>query len=435
MIRPRSKMLAFRVGVAVAGDAAIASIALFIAVELRRNVPLQFTQSLLPPINLPLDILSFTLVTATLIAALSLSGFYRQRLTPRGRPRLAVAMVMRIVFLTTAATFVARPIPRTILVAIAIIESMLIPLWRWLLQSMMRIRPIQAILFGSPAEVSGALNALDLTEDPRLRVIGWAGDESADLPVPYLGTIADPTTRVRLREVEEVICAGSAPERLDLLRVRGPRGFLLLASHADALLASSTLGWIGDQPLVQVAVGCAIGFQAGMKRTLDLVLGSALVILTLPLWLIAVLAIWIEDRGPVFIRQLRVGQGGIPFPMWKLRSMRDGRVTRVGSLLRSYHIDELAQLLNVITGDMSLVGPRPERPDIADDIQRELPDFDLRCLVRPGIAGLAQVSAEYDSDPEVKLRYDLMYMCDWSLMLDFRLLLHSVSTSLSGSGV
>jgi len=164
-------------------------------------------------------------------------------------------------------------------------------------------------------------------------------------------------------------------------------------------------------------------------------IGTALVVVTMPIWLVAILAIWIEDRGPVFIRQLRVGLGGIPFPMWKFRSMRDGKVTRVGSLLRSYHIDELAQLLNVISGDMSLVGPRPERPDIADDIQRELPDFDLRCLVRPGIAGLAQVSADYDSDPEVKLRYDLMYMCDWSLMLDLRLLLHSVSTSLSGSGV
>jgi len=425
MIRPRSKEAVFRIGLAVFGDVAISCIALTAAVAVRRNVPLQFTKSLLPSINFPLDILGFVLVTATLIAALSLSGFYRQRLTPRGRPRLAVAMVMRVVLLTTAATFVARPVPRTILIAIAIVEAMLIPLWRWLPQATMRIRPRQAILFGSPAEVSSALSALDLTADPRLRVIGWAGDASAELPVPYLGPITNLETRARLREVEEVICSGSTRERLDLLRVRGPRGFLLLASHADALLASSTLGWIGDQPLVQV----------GMKRTLDLVIGSALVILTLPLWLIAVLAIWIEDRGPVFIRQLRVGQGGIPFPMWKLRSMRDGRVTRVGSLLRSYHIDELAQLLNVITGDMSLVGPRPERPDIADDIQRELPDFDLRCLVRPGIAGLAQVSAEYDSDPEVKLRYDLMYMCDWSLMLDVRLLLHSVSTSLSGSGV
>src|SRR5436189_76052 len=145
-----------------------------------------------------------------------------------------------------AATSAARPVPRTILIAIAIVEAMLIPLWRWLPQATMRIRPRQAILFGSPAEVSSALSALDLTADPRLRVIGWAGDASAELPVPYLGPITNLETRARLREVEEVICSGSTRERLDLLRVRGPRGFLLLASHADALLASSTLGWIGD---------------------------------------------------------------------------------------------------------------------------------------------------------------------------------------------
>lgn len=434
MIRPRSTEAALRAGVAAAGDAAIACAALVAAVLLRRNVPLQFTKSLLPPANLPLDLVNFVLIASTLLVALTLSGFYRQRLTPRGRPRLAVSIVMRIVLLTTAATFLARPVPRTILIVVALVEALLIPLWRLLLQAAMPIRPRSTILFGTPAEVAGALAALDVTADPRLRVVGWAGDEPAQLGVPYLGAITDPETRVRLRDVEEVICAGSSRERLDLLRVRGPRGFLLLASHADALLASSTLGWIGDQPLVQVAVGCGIGFQSMMKRALDLAGGTALVILTSPLWLVAAAAIWLEDRNPVCIRQLRVGLGGIPFAMWKLRSMRDGKVTRVGSLLRRYHIDELAQLLNVISGDMSLVGPRPERPDIADDIQRELPDFDLRCLVRPGIAGLAQVSAEYDSDPEVKLRYDLMYMCDWSLLLDLRLLLHSVSTSLSGSG-
>jgi len=435
MIRPRSKEAALRVGIAVTGDVAIACGALIVAVLLRRTVPLQFTKSLLPPANLPLDLVSFFLLISTLIAALALSGFYRQRLTPRGKPRLAVAIVMRIVLLTTAATFLARPVPRTILIAVAILEALLIPLWRFLVQSALPIRPRRAILFGSPAEVAGALSALDLTADPRLRVIGWAGDDPAQLPVPYLGAITDRETRVQLRDVEEVICAGSSRERLDLLRVRGPRGFLLLASHADALLASSTLGWIGDQPLVQVAVGCGIGLQSVMKRALDLIIGTVLVALTSPIWIVAALAIWLEDGNPVVIRQSRVGLGGIPFAMWKLRSMRDGEVTRVGSLLRRYHIDELAQLLNVITGDMSLVGPRPERPDIATDIQRGLPDFDLRCLVRPGIAGLAQVSAEYDSDPEVKLRYDLMYMCDWSLMLDLRLLLHSVSTSLSGSGV
>ena len=434
MIRPRSTEAALRAAIAVVGDTAIACGALVATVLLRRTVPLQFTKSLLPPANLPLDLINFVLIASTLVAALTLSGFYRQRLTPRGRPRLAVSIVMRIVLLTTAATFLARPVPRTILIAVALIEALLIPLWRLLLQSAFPIRPRRTILYGSPPEVASALSALELTGDPRLRVSGWAGEEAAQLRVPYLGPITDLETRTKLREVEEVICAGSSRERLDLLRVRGPRGFLLLASHADALLASSTLGWIGDQPLVQVAVGCGIGFQSMMKRALDLVVGTVLVVVTLPLWLVAMAAIWIEDRSPVFIRQLRVGLGGIPFAMWKLRSMRDGRVTRVGSLLRRYHIDELAQLINVLSGDMSLVGPRPERPDIADDILRDLPDFDLRCLVRPGIAGLAQVSAEYDSDPGVKLRYDLMYMCDWSLMLDLRLLLHSVSTSLSGSG-
>ena len=112
----------------------------------------------------------------------------------------------------------------------------------------------------------------------------------------------------------------------------------------------------------------------------------------------------------------------------------EGRVTRVGALLRRYHLDELPQLLNVFNGDMSLVGPRPERPELVERILHDVPDFDLRSLIRPGIAGLAQVSAEYETRPEVKLRYDLMYMCDWSIWLDFRLLLHAVSSSLAGTG-
>jgi lipopolysaccharide/colanic/teichoic acid biosynthesis glycosyltransferase len=120
--------------------------------------------------------------------------------------------------------------------------------------------------------------------------------------------------------------------------------------------------------------------------------------------------------------------------MWKFRSMRDESVTRVGSLLRRYHVDELPQLLNVVGGDMSLVGPRPERPELVERILREVPDFDLRSLVRPGIAGLAQVSAEYDTRPEIKLRYDLTYMCDWSVWLDVRLILRAVSSSLAGTG-
>jgi lipopolysaccharide/colanic/teichoic acid biosynthesis glycosyltransferase len=244
--------------------------------------------------------------------------------------------------------------------------------------------------------------------------------------------------RNALRDVEEVICVSpdTSPRlRLELLRIRGPRGYLLLASHADALLSSTVLGWIGDQPLVEIAVGCGYGIRGAIKRGLDITLGAIAAFATSPAWLAAALAIWLEDRGPVLIRQMRVGRGNVPFAMWKFRSMRDGKATRVGAWMRRYRIDELPQLLNVITGDMSLVGPRPERPEIVEQILLEVPDFDLRSLVRPGIAGLAQVAAEYDTRPEVKLRYDLTYMCGWSLWLDVRLLLRSVSTSLSGTGL
>src|SRR5205085_1151315 len=145
------------------------------------------------------------------------------------------------------------------------------------------------------------------------------------------------------------------------------------------------------------------------------------IVVSAPLWIVAALSVAAEDGLPVLIRQKRVGAGGATYGMWKFRSMRghadpdpppEGedtsghRLTRVGALLRRYHVDELPQLLNVLSGDMSLVGPRPERPELAARILRDVPDFDLRALVRPGIAGLAQVSAEYDTRPEVKLRYD-----------------------------
>jgi lipopolysaccharide/colanic/teichoic acid biosynthesis glycosyltransferase len=180
-----------------------------------------------------------------------------------------------------------------------------------------------------------------------------------------------------------------------------------------------------------------------VKRLMDVCVGTLLIVIAFPIALFTALAVWLDDRGPILIRQSRVGRGGVPFEMWKFRSMTmphegegDGiAITRVGSFLRRYRLDELPQLLNVLTGDMSLVGPRPERPEIVARILTDLPEFELRNLVRPGIAGLAQVSAKYDSSPAVKLRYDLTYMCDWSLRLDIRLLLSSVSASLAGSGL
>jgi lipopolysaccharide/colanic/teichoic acid biosynthesis glycosyltransferase len=311
------------------------------------------------------------------------------------------------------------------------------------------VRQRETILVGEPAEIAAALGVLHSAGDDRIRVIGYAGDGPSDVGVQWLGKLDHPDVRAAVRDVEEVICVWSeaAPRgRLELLRIRGPRGYLLLASSADALLVSSVLGWMGDEPLIEVMIGCGFGVRAIAKRTIDIALAAILIVLTLPLWIVIGIAVWLNDGRPVLLRQMRLGMGHVPFAMWKFRSMSalvaddssrsdDDRITRVGNLLRRYRLDELPQLLNVITGDMSLVGPRPERPEIAERILDDVPDFDLRCLVRPGIGGLAQILAEYDSRPAVKLRYDLTYMCSWSLWLDVRLMLRSLAVALSGSGV
>ncbi|HYK01944.1 MAG TPA: sugar transferase [Thermoanaerobaculia bacterium] len=448
MIRPSSKEHFARGVLLVAGDFLIAWGALAAVIFIRRDVPLWFTRSLLPVSKQPLDVTAVVLFAGSFIAALALSGFYRRRVMPRERPLIATALVLQAALVAVGGALTERPLARTVLLGVLLIEAVALPAWRTLVRLALPIRPRDTILVGDASHVRTALAALAATDDARIRVVAWAGppEERVDAGVPYAGSPGDPAVRERLREVEEVIFVhpeASPASRLELLRIRGPRGYLLLASHADALLTSTMLGWVGDQPLIEISVGCGYGVRAIVKRVTDLTLGSVLAIIAAPLLALTALAIRLDDGGPVLIRQRRVGRGGVPFAMWKFRSMTaphggtgDGiGVTRVGALLRRYRIDELPQLLNVLAGDMSLVGPRPERPEIVARIVADLPEFELRNLVRPGIAGLAQVSAKYDSPPAVKLRYDLSYMCDWSLRLDLRLLLSSVSASLAGSGL
>jgi lipopolysaccharide/colanic/teichoic acid biosynthesis glycosyltransferase len=418
MIRPSSKERAFRVIVLLAGDFMIGWLSLFATAKL-----------LPPPWRFDLDAPMVILFALSLVVALALSGFNNDRVTPRTRPSIVTALVIQAALIALGGVALARPLRRTVFLGVPLLELLAVPAWRRLLRVLAPIRPRDTILVGDARDVDEALAGLRLIGDRRIRVIG---------------RMSGALDAAQLRDAEEVICVSphiDARSRLGLLRIRGPRGFLMLASHADALLASRMLGWIGDQPLVEIGIGCGYGISGAVKRFIDVAGSVLLMIVSAPLSLLAALAIKLDDvlnahtaRGPVLIRQQRVGLGGETYGMWKFRSMADQRITRIGALLRPYHLDELPQLLNVFSGDMSLVGPRPERPELVAEILRDVPDFDLRCLVRPGIAGLAQVSAEYETRPEVKLRYDLMYMCDWSVWLDFRLMLRAVSTSLAGTG-
>ena len=204
----------------------------------------------------------------------------------------------------------------------------------------------------------------------------------------------------------------------------------------DSLLAYDDLPWAST-----------FSVQAQVKRTADLLVAGALLFLTAPFVLLAALFIWLEDRGPVLYAQQRSGWLGRPFTVYKLRTMKvqpanapalwtqpgDHRITVVGDWLRRVRLDELPQLLNVLNGEMSLIGPRPERPEIEEQLESRIPHYRKRHWMRPGLSGWAQVCAPYAStieDSDLKLSYDLYYLRHFSTWLDLVILFRTVKTVL-----
>ena len=192
--------------------------------------------------------------------------------------------------------------------------------------------------------------------------------------------------------------------------------------------------------------------RATVKRIFDLAASAAISILSLPVMLAAAAAIALEDGAPVFYQQERVGRNGRRFRVLKFRSMRqdaeadglptwaapdDRRVTRVGRVLRALRIDELPQVINVFRGDMSFVGPRPERAYFVDQLANEVPYYNVRHSIKPGVTGLAQVRYQYGASTEdaiQKLQYDLYYVKNNSLFLDLLILIDTVQVVLLGKG-
>jgi len=191
--------------------------------------------------------------------------------------------------------------------------------------------------------------------------------------------------------------------------------------------------------------------QAQLKRMADLFVATVLLLLTVPFIAVAALMIWLEDRGPVFYLQQRSGWLGRPFTVLKLRTMSvqpvdapaewtqpgDQRITGVGRVLRRIRLDELPQLLNVLNGDMSLIGPRPERPELERELEQSIPHYRKRHWMRPGLSGWAQVCAPYASsveDSDLKLSYDLYYLLHFSTWLDLIILFRTIKTILKAGG-
>lgn len=222
----------------------------------------------------------------------------------------------------------------------------------------------------------------------------------------------------------------------------GIRGFFL-PHIGDVIMQGAEHIQSFDTPVMMVRRKNLSPDYRVVKRILDAVLSAAGLIISSPVMLITAICIKAYDHGPVFYRQVRLTKNGKRFRILKFRSMKedaekdgiarlstgeqDDRITPIGRIIRKCRLDELPQLWNILVGDMSFVGPRPERPEIAEEYCKTIPDFSLRLQVKAGLTGYAQVYGKYNSDPYEKLEFDLMYINHMNLLTDLELLFATVS--------
>lgn len=217
--------------------------------------------------------------------------------------------------------------------------------------------------------------------------------------------------------------------------------YYLFPTIGDILLKSSETIFLFDMPLFLAKNEGLSLKQKLCKRIFDIISSAIMIVILSPVMLVTAILIKLEDGGSVIYKQVRCTENGREFEIFKFRSMvqnaesngcpvlaskDDPRITRVGRYIRKFRIDELPQLFNILLGDMSLVGPRPERPDLIKQYCEDLPEFTCRTNVKCGLTGYAQVMGRYDTSPEDKLKLDLMYIQTYSIFLDVKILLMTV---------
>jgi len=354
-----------------------------------------------------------------------------------------------------------QSLPRHIMIFFTLISFPLVSGWRVLATGLLRslLFRRRALILGAGAAGETILQAIQETLAGHYELIGFI-DDSSQLgevagSLPMIGRQEDLLSVVGSRGVSEVIL--SPGRELD----EGIFQAIMECQARGVQITPMPLLYeelTGRVPVDQVGGywGLALPFDhAGtgglfplLKRGLDITLASAGLVLFALLFPFIALALYLDSPGPIFYLQERVGQGGSAFRLIKLRTMipnaesrgealwaelGDPRVTRVGWFLRRTHLDEMPQLINVLRGDMSMVGPRPERPEFVAQLERKVPFYHLRHAVRPGMAGWALIKQGYASsvmDAQVKLEYDLYYIKHQSLSLDLLILFRSLGAIL-----
>jgi exopolysaccharide biosynthesis polyprenyl glycosylphosphotransferase len=283
------------------------------------------------------------------------------------------------------------------------------------------------------------------------------GNKYDGLPAPLLSDISRLSETLEELKATEVIIALEEKEKEKIYgiisSVNGADASIKIVPDLyDSIAGQAHASQLYGFPLIDVVPQLMPEWQMATKRLLDVVVSGIALLVGIPLWLIIAAAIRINSRGPIIYKQERAGKDVRSFTLFKFRSMyidaekttgpvwaakNDPRVTAIGRILRKTHLDETPQFFNVLKGEMSLVGPRPERPFFVEKLSKEIPLYKRRYKIKPGLTGLARVKYKYDEsieDVKIDLQYDLYYIENMSLRLDFQILFWTISHVLLGKG-
>ncbi|MCE5192114.1 MAG: sugar transferase [Actinomycetia bacterium] len=421
----------------------------------------------LPQFNYSAYVGLWPLITAVYLVAGYIYGLYEPERT-EGSWALTRAVLQAAtlgIVLTAAAAFFLGPrffsFSRAVILIAWLFQLVTLVGWRLVVLRLTPIRwPDQHVLIVGTGDLAVELAAEFVRRaEWGFHVVGFlerAGDAALPSDVaarhPVLGSVADAARVVAAQHIDRVIIASPTALREVVEE-------LALSDEAEVrvevipelyeILIGTVDSTVSDIPLMQLTHTTVPGWFVALKRGLDVVIGLFALVVLSPAFLLVSAAILLSMGWPVFFTQSRVGKNLREFAIVKFRTMvrdaeavsgpvlaeqDDTRITPLGGFLRRYRLDEIPQLINIVLGDMSFVGPRPERPFFVDQYLQDIPGYRERFRVKPGVTGLAQVSGTYATTPERKLKYDLIYLYHQNLLMDVQILVETVRVVLTGRG-
>jgi len=337
------------------------------------------------------------------------------------------------------------PFPRTVFVISWAFNILFISGWHSYLFHIKqkKVSPKRFLIVGGSRKGEKVIEEIKRRPYPKGEVIGWVKDEGGLVNLKKIVSGKGPSDVI-------IVDSGLPREKiLDIIFYFEAEGLnvWIVPGLYEVMMGKVKISHLGDIPLIRLESEPFTRKDMAMKRGIDLVFSILILLLSAPVMLLISISIKIDSKGPILYKQKRVGYKGRVYDVYKFRSMykeaeletgpilarrNDERITRVGYFLRKLHLDEIPQFFNILKGEMSLVGPRPERPVFVEEFKRNIPGYYRRYVVKPGITGLAQLYGGYETSAENKLKYDLAYINNWSLGMDLNIFFMSTEIILRG---